>query len=744
MSQFIASVAVSNTTRDFDRHYHYIIPERLINLVKPGIRVVVPFGSKNRQREAYVLEILECLDSSKLKKICSVVDACPLITAEMLKHAAWMKKRYICTYSDAIRCMLPPDTRAKSQKAAFLTVPPDMVRNQIDCGGIKTIQQIRVLEILLENECIPVADILGISGVSRGVMDTLKKNGFIDFKNINIDRSPFTGKEIMKTYPLKLTPMQKPILDGINEIIDRHEFEEVLLHGVTGSGKTEIYLQLIGRVVKEGRQAIVLVPEIALTPQMVERFKARFTDEVAVLHSRLSEGERYDQWGLIKKGAIKVVVGARSAVFAPLERIGIIIIDEEHENSYKSETTPKYHAAEIAMQRCGYNNAVLVYGSATPSINTSCRALNGEIKLFRLSDRVNNMQLPSVHIADMREELANGNRSIFSRILKEEIERNISLKQQTILFLNRRGYSSFVLCRSCGYTLKCESCSVSLTYHASDERLICHYCGNASRMPEVCPRCKSSYIRQFGTGTQKVEEEVLKAFPGCTTIRMDADTTGYKNSHEQLLTKFREKNINILIGTQMVAKGHDFPNVTLVGILAADSLLNIGDYRASERAFQLLTQAAGRAGRDALEGRVVIQTYNTDDFSIQAAVTHDYESFYKQEIKVRESLGYPPYKNISTVVLSGLNDRTVRAEANYIMTQIRNRFEALHGPVELLGPVRAPVQKIKNRYRWRIVIKCADMEKLTDVLTCISDTCYKKVSKNGVELGVDINPVNML
>jgi primosomal protein N' (replication factor Y) (superfamily II helicase) len=744
MNHIVASVAVSNTTRDYDKQYSYLIPEEIENLIIPGIRVSVPFGRKNRTRVAYVLEIKKSDSVNNLKKINNIIDSTPLIGKEMIELASWMKKYYICTYSDAFRCMLPPDNKAKKSKAAFLAVDEDMVDEQINCGSIRTIQQIKVLKLLLKNKYMAVADIVRYSGVSRGVLDTLRKNGFIDYREIEVNRNPYAYRKINRTSALKLTTAQQYVMKGISEIYERQIFEEILLYGVTGSGKTEVYLQLIEKIIADNKQAIVLVPEIALTPQMVERFKGRFGDEVAVLHSRLSVGERYDQWNLIKKGKIKVVVGARSAVFAPLEKIGIIIIDEEHENSYKSETTPKYHAADIAVKRCRYNNALVVYGSATPSVTTYYRAVNGRIKYFELKDRVNKIALPKVNVVDMREELAKGNRSIFSNKLKEEIKKNISLKQQTILFMNRRGHSSFVLCRNCGYTLKCENCSVSLTYHTDGNRLICHYCGLTYKMPTVCPKCKSSYIRQFGAGTQKIEEEVKKAFPGCSNLRMDSDTTGFKNSHEQILTKFRNENIDILIGTQMVAKGHDFPNVTLVGILAADSLLNIGDYRASERAFQLITQAAGRAGRDKLPGRVVIQTYNTDDFSIQAACSHDYKSFYRQEIKVRKNLGYPPYTNISTVVLSGLNDKAVQNGTYLVIKHINKLFRGWEKKVEMLGPVRAPIQKIKNRYRWRVVIKCNDVEKLTDVLTSVLDVCYKIVAKNGVDIGVDINPVNML
>ncbi|MCX8129004.1 MAG: primosomal protein N' [Clostridia bacterium] len=818
----VASVIISNSTREFDKEYDYSIPLGFEGKIIPGQRVIVPFGKANSSREAYVVDTFFREETKNLKEIKKIIDEKPVLSKQMLKLAGWIKERYICTYSDAIKCMLPPGIGVKSNRVvrmvkddnclkgnlrkmldelgqmggeceyeelkrridsksynkyirqleesgcielteeftakvsdktvrvAFLALPREEVIEEIESNRIQRIQQVRILEMLLDNEFIAVADIVRFAGVSASVLDTLKKYGYIGYRDIVINRDPLKHRTIESTSPLCPTPQQDAVIGRISEVIEAGSFGEFLVHGVTGSGKTEVYLQLIQRCLEKGKQAVVLVPEISLTPQMVERFKGRFGSDVAVLHSRLSLGERYDQWKLIKGGRIKVAVGARSAVFAPFEDLGMIIVDEEHESSYKSETTPKYNAKEVARERCIQHSAVIVYGSATPSVDAYFNAIGRNwgseegIGLLEMTDRANRMNMPSVDIVDMRKELEDGNRSLFSRRLLEEIEKNIAAKQQTILFLNRRGYSSFVLCRSCGYTVICPNCNISLTYHSHDERLICHYCGFTTRNPEVCPKCRSNYIRHFGTGTQRVEDEISKQFPGCSVIRMDMDTTSCKNSHESILRTFREQNINILIGTQMIAKGHDFPNVTLVGVLAADSLLNTGDYRASERTFQLLTQVAGRAGRGEIPGRVVIQSYNIEDFSILTACRHDYKGFYNQEIKIRESLNYPPFSNIAVVMLSGLYDRAVFNKAKEVRENIRALGAEKDNGILVLGPSRAPISKINNKYRWRIILKSKDMDKLIGMLSEVSDRFYKKRNKINIDMSVDINPTSML
>lgn len=813
----IASVAIANSTREFDKEFHYAVSQELEAALQVGSRVLVPFGRGDRTREAVVVGFAASTEVSGLKYVKSLMDDKPMLSHEMLQLAAWMRHRYICTYWDAVRCMLPPGVsnrtrtivrlngdsytgdnaswqtisqvlkaeggmmdlgklkeslaipaagrvikamekagvlctqevnqsavREKTMRVAYLNCPREEIVEAIESNRLRRIQHIRVLELLLENDWVSVQDILQFASVTPSVLNTLKKNGYINFKEVEVLRDPYENRNIPPTSPFPPTLQQQQVLDCLKASLDGRAFEEALIHGVTGSGKTEVYLQLIQHCFDQGRQAIVLVPEISLTPQMVERFKGRFGDEVAVLHSRLSLGERYDQWRMIKEGGIRVVVGARSAIFAPFDQLGLVIIDEEHENSYKSETTPKYHAREIARMRCQMKQALLVYGSATPSVETFYRAKKGQIRLLEMTERTNGRALPRVEMIDMRSELENGNRSVFSVRLVEEVNRNLQKQEQTLMFLNRRGYASFVLCRKCGLTLTCPNCNISLTYHANGDRLICHYCGYTSRNPAACPRCKSTYIRQFGTGTQKIEEEIHKQFAHAAVMRMDMDTTTGKNSHEELLQEFKDKNVDIMVGTQMIAKGHDFPNVTLVGVLAADSMLNIADFRASERTFQLLTQVAGRAGRGELEGRVLVQTYNTEDFSIDCASRHDYAGFYRQEILVREKLQYPPFMYIGVLLLSGLDDRMTFSMAGKLKKAMEQSFMAHGREAAVLGPTRAPLTRIKRKYRWRIVIKCTDEEAMIQVFTEMADRYAKSPAGKDIEMSMDINPQSML
>ncbi|MFA6308665.1 MAG: primosomal protein N' [Clostridia bacterium] len=747
----VASVVLSNSTRKFDKEYDYIIPENLINEVSEGIRVIVPFGNSNRSVEGYVFKLKDTDETDKLKSIKKVVDKSPVLNEDMINLVRWMKDRYVCCYKDAIRCMIPPGTGADSKtkvkekivKNAFLNITIPEALELVEGDTIKKIQQIRVIELLMENDYIPVSDLVRFSGVSRSVMETLSKKGYIEFKDIETNREPNAGKIYESSEPMLVNSEQDNVLKELIKSFEKNKFEEFLIHGVTGSGKTEIYMQMIKHCCDAGKQSIVLVPEISLTPQMIERFKGRFGSRVAVIHSKLSLGERFDQWRLIRDGKVDIAVGARSAVFAPFDNLGLIIIDEEHENTYKSEITPKYHAKEIAKERLKSKNGILIYGSATPSVETYYYSKNGDIKLQEMNFRVNKMNMPAVKTIDMRKELENGNRSMFSDNLITEIRKNIDEKQQTILFLNKRGSASFVLCRACGLVMRCPNCNISLTYHSHNERLICHYCGFTVKNPKACPKCGSNYIKHFGTGTQKVEEEIKKQFPDASVIRMDLDTTTGKNSHEEILTSFKKDNINILIGTQMIAKGLDFPNVTLVGILAADSMLNTGDFRASERTFQLITQVSGRAGRGKIPGRVIIQTYNDGDFSINAACGNDYRSFYETEISLREKLAYPPFTNIAIIIVSGIDDKAAYDLSVEIKNEISDKFKTDEDS-DVLGPARSPLSKIKNKYRWRIVLKCSDKDRIISIFENVSKTFEKKSRTSKVAFSMDINPVNML
>ena len=489
----------------------------------------------------------------------------------------------------------------------------------------------------------------------------------------------------------------------------------------------------------------MLVPEISLTPQMVNRFIARFGEEqIAVLHSKLSIGERYDEWNKINEGKAKIIIGARSAIFAPIKDLGLIIIDEEHDSSYKSEGSPRYDAKEVARYIAKQNSCPLVLGSATPDMKSYRKALEGEIELIELTKRANSSSLPQVEIVDLREELANGNRSMISTKLYEEIEENLKNKHQTILFLNRRGYSTFIMCRDCGHTIKCKNCNITMTYHLKKDNLKCHYCGYEEKRVNICPECNSKNIKYFGTGTQKLEEEINKIFPNASTIRMDIDTVTKKNSHEEILNKFREENIDILIGTQMIVKGHHFPNVTLVGVMAADGSLNIDDYRANERTFQILTQVAGRAGRENLPGKVIVQTYNPDSLAIEYAAKQDYKSFYDIEIGLRKQLKYPPFCDIIVIGISGQNEKSVISISENIHKYLKTRIINEKIGVLLYKGLPAPIDKIKNKYRWRIIIKCIYNDHINTLMQDALNEGYAQTKNTDTRITIDINPNNMM
>ena len=616
----IAEVVINRSAKKLNRTFDYKIPNDLEELVIIGSSVLVPFGKSGVLTEGYVVGIKEETEY-EAKEISKINYN---LTEKQIDLAKWMANRYFCNVSDCIKQMLTPGTKSKENtvqekiiNVVYLKKNTEELQFDIEMGKIKSEKQKKILQFLKNNEGVTISDIELYTGGSRAIVKTLEKNGYVEIVEKKLERNPLANKQIEKTTNLKLTEEQSFAYNKISENIEKNNYEEFLLYGVTGSGKTEVYLQLIEKAINLNKTAIVLVPEISLTPQMIDRFIARFKkEEIAVLHSKLSIGERYDEWNKIKEGKARIIIGARSAIFAPTENIGIIIIDEEHDSSYKSEAVPKYDAKEIAKKIAKENGCPLVLGSATPDLTTFYKTQKGKITLLKLTKRANNSNLPHVDIVDLKMELANGNRSMLSYKLHDAIEQNLKDKRQTILFLNRRGYSTFIMCRDCGYTVKCKNCNISMTYHRTENKLKCHYCGYEENVVTVCPECHSTKIRYFGTGTQKLEQEINKIFPTASTIRMDIDTVTKKNSHEEILKKFRDENIDILIGTQMVVKGHHFPNVTLVGVIAADSSLNIDDYRANERTFQILTQVAGRAGREKLPGNVIIQTYNPDNFAI--------------------------------------------------------------------------------------------------------------------------------
>ena len=608
----IAEVIINRTAKKLNRTFDYRVPQVFEGLIFVGSKVLVPFGKGEKLEEAFVVKLKNetIIEKNQIKEIKKIEEQ---LKDEKIELAIWMVKRYFSNVSDCIKLMLTPGTRTKNKEkrvqdklinCVYFAKDIEEINFDILNQKIKSEKQKRIIEFLRENEGATVPEIEMFTECSRGIVNTLIKNGYLKIEEQKIERNPLIHKNIETTHKLTLTPEQEIAYKKVEKNIEEEKYKTFLLYGVTGSGKTEIYLQLIQKALEKQKTAILLVPEISLTPQMLDRFISRFGKEkIAVLHSKLSIGERHDEWERINKNEAKIIIGARSAIFAPVENLGIIIIDEEHDSSYKSESNPRYDAKEVAMFIANKQNCPLLLGSATPDLKTfylTTKQGNNKIEKLTLTKRANNSNLPEVQIVDLKQELANGNHSMLSVDLYTQIEKNLKEKRQTILFLNRRGYSTFIMCRDCGYVVKCKNCDISLTYHSYEKKLKCHYCGYEEKLVTVCPKCNSKKIRYFGTGTQKLEQEIQKQFPSSKTIRMDIDTVTKKNSHEQILNRFKNENIDILIGTQMVVKGHHFPNVTLVGVITADSSLNIDDYRANERTFQILTQVAGRAGRENL------------------------------------------------------------------------------------------------------------------------------------------------
>ncbi len=740
-----AEVIINSDAKALNRIFDYIVPNNMQNIIKIGARVFVPFGRGTKLADGFVIDLKD--KSEFANKEIAKIEIENSLTEENIVLAKLMARKYFCNISDCIKLMLPPGTQSKdisnrvkekTGNFVFLNKPKDEIEILIENRKIKSDKHIKVLRFLEKNDGIYISDLEQITEVNRSVFKTIEKNGYIKLVEKQIERNPFINKNIERDIPKKLTEEQQKCFEGINFCIQNEEFSKNLIYGITGSGKTEIYLQLIQKVLEKGKEAIVLVPEISLTPQMVDRFLARFGDIVAVLHSKLSAGERFDEWQKISNGEKKIIIGARSAIFGPVKKLGIIIIDEEHDMSYKADSTPRYNAKDLAKYLAEKNNCPLVLGSATPDMITMHQAKQNEIILYTLKNRANNARIPKVEIVDMRNELAIGNRSMISFKLQEEINKNLENKKQTILFLNRRGYSTFIMCRECGYVAKCKNCNISLTYHMNVNKLKCHYCGYEADVINECPECRSKKIKYFGTGTQKLENEVHKLFPNANTIRMDLDTVTKKNSHEEILNKFKKENIDILLGTQMIVKGHHFPKVTLVGVITADASLNLEDYRAVERTFQTLVQVSGRAGREE-NGNVIIQTYNPYHYAIIDSQKQDYDLFYNQEISLRKMLNYPPFCDIILINFSGKKVDEVKKISNLVYKKL---ISVQNGNINVYKPVPSPVDKIQNNYRWRIIIKCKVTSKILDIINyAIKDDIIKK-SKD-TKVIVDINPNTM-
>ncbi|WP_257350146.1 primosomal protein N' [Pseudalkalibacillus decolorationis] len=593
----------------------------------------------------------------------------------------------------------------------------------------------------MNKDDIALVELMEATNASRATIKSILEKGWIEQVEREVYRDPYENRHFERTSALDLTSEQASVIEPIIETIENKVHNTFLIHGVTGSGKTEIYLQTIENVLNKGKEAIMLVPEISLTPQMVQRFKGRFGSKVAVLHSGLSKGEKYDEWRKIHRNESKIVVGARSAIFAPFQNLGVIIIDEEHESSYKQEENPRYHARDVAIYRGEYHRCPVILGSATPTLETYARAQKGVYQLTSLEERVNQRSLPKTEIIDMREEMRTGNRSLFSEALFNALKDRVERREQSVLLLNRRGYSTFINCRDCGYVAQCPHCDISLTYHKRNRQLKCHYCGHEENLPPSCPECSSEHIRFFGTGTQKVEEELNKLMPEASIIRMDVDTTSRKGMHEKLLNTFGEQKADILLGTQMIAKGLDFPNVTLVGVLAADSMLHLPDFRASERTFQLLTQVGGRAGRHELEGEVIIQTYSPEHYSIELAQTHEFLPFYAREMKIRKLHQYPPFYYLALITVSHEELMEVVDVCEKISHQLK---EILTDQAVILGPVASPIPRVKDRYRYQCMIKYKNEPNLRRVLHEILVHYKKDKQKNSLMINVDMHPQTIM
>lgn len=732
-----ASVVISIAAKALDRVFSYKIPPELEDkITQKGMRVTVPFGRSNKPIEGYVVGFSDTaeVDDEKIKPIAALLESYPVISEKRIELAYWMQREYYSTLSDCLQCIIPKKVKSKTYKCVYIDYE-NADLHLIDEIIAKKNKQSRVLEFLIDGDSVPVGHVRSFLGIDTAPINALVKKGILKTEENEIYRGNYNTARAVRSAGPELTDEQEA---AVEDILDCGG-SPVLLKGVTGSGKTEVYLRVIERVIASGRQAIVLVPEISLTPQTVDRFTSRFGDIVAVTHSRMSDGERYDQWRRAASGEISVMIGPRSAIFTPFERLGAIIIDEEHEAAYKADQqSPKYDAREVALKLSAlYDGCIVVLGSATPSVTSYYMAETGKYRLVEMKNRIN-MQPPDITLVDMRDELAAGNRSIFSRELCAAVEQNLAEGKQTILFLNRRGFSTFVSCRACGYVMTCENCNVNYTYHEFENMLMCHYCGASVRVPHTCPECGSEHIRYFGVGTQKIEREIMRLFPSARVLRMDADTTGAKNSHTEILDAFRSHAADILIGTQMIAKGLDFPDVTLVGVIAADLSLNTNDYHSGEVTYQLITQVAGRAGRAQSKGRVFVQTYNPDHYSIRAAVNGDYEGFYKQEREFRRLMKYPPFTNIFFVLVSGEDEKRVY---RVIMTlyEIMQRYNK-KADFEVFDPTTAVISKINKKYRRRMMIRSDDSERIKKYVLYTIDKLREYMPLDGVSVNISLNP----
>ena len=747
MPDAVAKIAVSAAPYWIDKPYEYAVPDDLLGRVQPGIRVAVPFSAGNRRSEGIVLALSNKAEYEKLKDISEVLDTEPVLTQQQIQLALFMRERFFCTVYDAVRTILPAglwfdrDGRRrvsdKTVETIRLTVPAREALDIAEAMQKNAPAQARILRELAPYGEMPLRELLLFTGCARTTVKKLISTGLAESIKREVFRIPeFSAGDRLKI-PV-LNDEQQSAFEGLDMLASSGKAAVSLLEGVTGSGKTSVYIRLIDAVLKRGKSAILLVPEIALTPQMLYTFSSYFGDDIAVLHSSLSPGERYDEWKRLKTGRAHVAIGTRSAVFAPVDNLGILIIDEEQEDTYRSENNPRYDARDVAKYRCFKNSCLLVLGSATPDLVTRYCAESGRYSRFVLRRRYNEMKLPEVKIIDLKNELRRGNEGSISVPLRTELLENLERGEQSILFLNRRGAHKLVTCGECGFVYKCPHCSVSLTYHSVNRRLICHYCGYTRRVDEACPDC-GGILKYIGAGTQLVEEELHSLFPGTEILRMDADVLSGSMTHEQVFERFRAENIPIMIGTQMVTKGLNFENVTLVGVLSADQSLYSGDFRAAERTFSLITQVIGRSGRGQKAGRAVIQTFTPSSEVIRQAARQDYDAFYQSEIILRKLQDSPPFSDLLSVTASGAEERAVVDACRFV----KNRLCFLLGQkekTEFLGPTPLTVVRVNNRFRYRIIIKCRSDSAIRNAVSGVITECSTDKRFRGISFYADNDP----
>ncbi len=739
-----ANIIVDISLEKLDRTFQYRVPEELQGILKEGMQVRIPFGNGGRTLTGYVLELTDTCewDEKKLKPILGLAEKGIRLEGQLIALAAWMRRTYGSTMNQALKTVLPVKKSVKekiSRKVRLAVTKEEAEAALAEMERKHQTARVRIIKALLEQtgQDMDYAAAQKELGLTAATARKLMELGLIRIEADTIFRNPIRPSEV-QAHPFALYPAQQAIVEDVAARAAAGDLRPSLIHGVTGSGKTEVYMELIAAVLEQGKEAIVLIPEIALTFQTVLRFYRRFGDQVSIIHSKLSAGERYDQFERARRGEVKVMIGPRSALFTPFPRLGVIVIDEEHEGSYKSENAPRYHAREAAIERARMCGAFVVLGSATPSVDSYERTKEGLYQLYELPLRVENRAMPETEVVDLREELRMGNRSIFSARLKELMEDRLRKGEQIMLFLNRRGYAGFVSCRACGHVIKCPHCDVSLSLHHGG-RMVCHYCGYQTVQPKKCPSCGSAYIGAFRAGTQQVAEAAAKTFPGARILRMDFDTTRQKGGHERILEAFSKKQADILVGTQMIVKGHDFPGVTLVGALAADLSLYAGDYRAAERTFQLLVQAAGRAGRGTTPGTAVIQTYSPEHYSIETAADQDYKAFFEKEMAFRRMMNYPPTAHLMALYLmsedeEALNRGAVRLKA---LAMSHTRQE-----IALIGPSDAGLSKLKDVYRKVLYLKCTEMNYLTEWKGWLEAVLPKEKQLSTFNIQFDMDPVN--